>query len=279
MKIVAWLTEGTWPACVDATAEIAPSDAEIVFLHVIDPDVTEGVHGAYAGLFGRGGRGPDPGDVVESAARSAEAALFAAAEARLGRDVAGEARRGRSEREVIAVAEGAALLVVARDGDHSRLGPHSLGRPTRFVVDHAPCRVLLIWPDEPPALDTIPPPPEHHDRHGPPQNARRQQTRVGVGPRFGLLRESVRGGALPPARALRRFRRGSPVGLRRQELDLVGDDLERPAPEAVLTSPTAAVEAATNVDEPALGEMLGSDLSEAAPGDDVVELQARQSRG
>jgi nucleotide-binding universal stress UspA family protein len=170
MKIVAWLTEGTWPACVDAVAEVAPPETEIVLLHVIDPSVTEGIHGAYAGLFGRGGRRPDPADAVEAATRSAEAALFAAAEARLGRGVTRESRRGRPEREVVAAAEDAELLVVARDGDHTRLGPHSLGRATRFVVDHAPSRVLLIWPDEPPGLDTIPPRPEQHERHTPPKH-------------------------------------------------------------------------------------------------------------
>ena len=49
-----------------------------------------------------------------------------------------------------AAAEGADLLVLARDGDRSRVGPHSLGPAARFVVDHAPCRVLLVWPDRPP---------------------------------------------------------------------------------------------------------------------------------
>jgi hypothetical protein len=53
------------------------------------------------------------------------------------------------------------LLVLARDGDHSRLGPRSLGPAARFVVDHAPCRVLLVWADAPPGVDTIPPPPAH----------------------------------------------------------------------------------------------------------------------
>ncbi len=53
------------------------------------------------------------------------------------------------------------ILVLARDGDHERLGPRSLGPATRFVVDHAPCRVLLVWPDVAPALTTIPPPPPH----------------------------------------------------------------------------------------------------------------------
>ncbi len=72
---------------------------------------------------------------------------------------------GEFEREVIrAVAENVDLLVLARDGDHSRLGPHSLGPATRFVVDHAPCAVLLVWPDEPPGIESIPPPPPpgHH---------------------------------------------------------------------------------------------------------------------
>jgi len=38
------------------------------------------------------------------------------------------------------------LLVLARDGDRSRAGPASLGPGARFVVDHAPCQVLLVWP-------------------------------------------------------------------------------------------------------------------------------------
>lgn len=60
---------------------------------------------------------------------------------------------------MVAAAEGADLLMVARDGDRARLGPHSLGRAGRFVVDHAPCPVLLIWPEATPAVTTIPPPP------------------------------------------------------------------------------------------------------------------------
>jgi nucleotide-binding universal stress UspA family protein len=59
----------------------------------------------------------------------------------------------------VAAADGADLLVLARDGDRSRLGPHSLGPQARFVVDHAPCQVLLVWPDTPPPASTVPPPP------------------------------------------------------------------------------------------------------------------------
>ena len=53
------------------------------------------------------------------------------------------------------------LLVMARDGDRSRLGPKSLGKAARFVVDHAACPVLLVWPGSAPDVATIPPPPHH----------------------------------------------------------------------------------------------------------------------
>lgn len=77
-------------------------------------------------------------------------------------------RTGLVEREVVAGSEDATLLVCTRDGDRSRLGPRSLGRHTRFVVDHSPCAVLLIWPDQVPELGSIPPPPEHPPPHSPP---------------------------------------------------------------------------------------------------------------
>ena len=68
-------------------------------------------------------------------------------------------RRGAIEREVVTAVAGADLLIMARDGDRSRLGPKSLGKAARFVVDHAPCPVLLVWPGTAPAVQTIPPPP------------------------------------------------------------------------------------------------------------------------
>jgi hypothetical protein len=58
-------------------------------------------------------------------------------------------------------------LVLARDGDRSRLGPRSLGHATRFIVDHAPCPVLLVWPDQVPGIESIPPAPAHYPPPGP----------------------------------------------------------------------------------------------------------------
>ncbi|MEW2513292.1 universal stress protein [Streptomyces sp. NPDC046870] len=160
MRVIAWLVEGTWPACVDAVRAHAPDDAEVVLLHVSGPDVPAVAHGAFAGLLGR--RGQDPGDRLEALGGTSATALLGAAAERLGRPCVREERSGRVEREVVAAAEGAGLLVLARDGDRSRLGPRSLGPAVRFAVDHAPCPVLLVWPEPAPRLDTIPPPPPHH---------------------------------------------------------------------------------------------------------------------
>ncbi|MER8016816.1 universal stress protein [Streptomyces griseoluteus] len=162
MRAVVWLVEGTWPACVDAVRVHAPHAREVVLLHVSGPEVPEVAHGAFAGLMGRGRTWEtDPGDRVEALGDGSAAELLDAAAERLGRPCVREERSGRPEREVVAAAEGAGLLVLARDGDRSRLGPHSLGPAARFVVDHAPCPVLLVWPGQAPGLATIPPPPHH----------------------------------------------------------------------------------------------------------------------
>jgi nucleotide-binding universal stress UspA family protein len=68
---------------------------------------------------------------------------------------------GRIEREVVAATESADLLILARDGDRTHLGPHSLGPASRFVVDHALCPLLLVWPETAPSLTILPPPPPH----------------------------------------------------------------------------------------------------------------------
>lgn len=161
ITVVAWVVEGTWAACVDAVRRHAPDDADVVLLHVSSPEAPGAARGAYAGLFGRGRRERDPGPRLDALASTYAHDLLQAAAERLGRPSTQVERAGRVEREVVAAAEGAGLLVLARDGDRSRLGPHSLGPASRFVVDHAPCPVLLVWPEATPSVATIPPPPEH----------------------------------------------------------------------------------------------------------------------
>jgi nucleotide-binding universal stress UspA family protein len=170
MKAVVWLVEGTWQGCLDAAARILPSDARVALLHVTPSDVGEVTEAATAGLLGRAFRVRRPTGHFEEVADEEALEILQAAATRLGRENTELVhRRGRVEREVVsAIAEGVELLVVARDGDRSRLGPHSLGPATRFIVDHAPCPVLLVWPDEAPGIESIPPPPGHHPQPPPP---------------------------------------------------------------------------------------------------------------
>ena len=164
MTVIAWVVEGTWMACVDA-ARAHSADDEVVLLHVNDPDIPGLAHAAFTALLGRGGRPHhDPGPRAEDIMATSGAELLDHAAQRLGRPCTKLALSGRVEREVVAAAADADLLVVARDGDRAHLGPRSLGPATRFVVDHAPCPVLLVWPEHAPSVRPMPPPPPHH-RH------------------------------------------------------------------------------------------------------------------
>ncbi|MGV9778017.1 universal stress protein [Streptosporangium sp. NPDC003464] len=102
---------------------------------------------------------------MEHLAAAAGEKLLAGAAERLGRPCTRREHSGRVEREVVAAAEGADLLILARDGDRTHLGPRSLGPASRFIVDHAPCPVLLVWPETAPSTATIPPPPPHPPHH------------------------------------------------------------------------------------------------------------------
>ena len=165
MTVIIWVTEGTWRACVEAARRMVPADARIVLPHVTPEEIPAAAHGAYAGLLGRGHPERDPGTRVSALAAASAAKLLEDAR-RLARPCDRTERRGRVEREVASSADGADLLIVARDGDRTHLGPKSLSPVSRFVIDHAPCAVLLVWPAAPTGIDTIPPRP-HPPRHGP----------------------------------------------------------------------------------------------------------------
>jgi nucleotide-binding universal stress UspA family protein len=160
MHLLIWVTETTWPGTVDAARRWAPEHVEITLLHVTGDDAAAAARGAFAGLLGRGyPHERDPGAKLEAISATAAEDLLAAAAERLARPVRTLERHGRVEREVIQAEAGVDLLICARDGDRSRLGPHSLAPPTRFVIDHAPCPVLLIWPEPAPGIQSLPPPP------------------------------------------------------------------------------------------------------------------------
>ena len=164
-SVYIWVSEGTWRAAVDAALSLAPPGSRFTLLHVTSDEVPDAARGAYAGLFGRGGR--DPAARLAEEAQAAAARLLQAAAERIGQACDQVELQGRTERVVVAASAQADLLIVARDGDQARLGPKSLGRATRFVVDHAACPVLLVWPGIAPGIASMaslpppPPPPTH----------------------------------------------------------------------------------------------------------------------
>jgi nucleotide-binding universal stress UspA family protein len=151
MRAVVWITESTWAECVDQAAGFIPEDAEVTLLHVAPTDVEDIAARGTARLLGRRPP-PPPGPPLRAIAAEEAQALLEAARSRMGRPVAVDARRGRIEREVVDACAGVDLLVLARDGE-PRPGPKSLGPHTRFVVDHAPCQVLVVWSSAPAGAD------------------------------------------------------------------------------------------------------------------------------
>ena len=158
MRAVVWISENTWEGCVERARAVIPDRAEITLLHVSPTDVEDVVERGRISLLGRRPP-PPPGPPVRAIAAEEAQSLLAQAQTRLGRPADLVSRRGRVEREVVQACADADLVVLARDGK-PRLGPPSLGPRVRFVVDHAPCQVLLVWAYEPPAVETIPAPPE-----------------------------------------------------------------------------------------------------------------------
>ena len=157
MRLAVWVTEGTWPATIDAARDLIGDDqAEVMLIHVLEAGrpPREG----FGLLMGRG-RVRHAEHEMNQLSQDAAQQMLDRAQERLARPATGRLEEGLPERIVTAVADEVDYLVIGRDGDRSRLGPHSLGKHTRFVVDHAPCRVLLIWPGDVPSSGSLPPPP------------------------------------------------------------------------------------------------------------------------
>ncbi len=158
MRITIWVREGTWPACVDAARDLAGGRPCAVTLICVREESPGPPDPGFGSLMGRGPRRKAT-EELDQLSRDAAEDMLRAARQRLGADATVRLESGFPERIVTAAAGDADYLILGRDGDRSRLGPHSLGKHTRFVVDHAPCRVLLIWPGDVPDLGSIPPPP------------------------------------------------------------------------------------------------------------------------
>jgi len=169
MTVLVWITDDGWQACVQAARTVAPAGEDVTLLYVTDTAALEAAHGAFTALLGRSRT--DPGAQLEALAESSAQQVLAAAAEELGHPARQLRLRGRPEHQVAEAARGASLLILAREGGAA--GPKSLGKAARFVVDHATCPVLLVWPGTPPDTPLPPPPPppggkRHGGKHGPP---------------------------------------------------------------------------------------------------------------
>jgi nucleotide-binding universal stress UspA family protein len=134
------------------TIDILGKGCELCLVHVID----EGPRHHLKHLHGPLRHGPLGGPAREREMSAAEesgghAALDDALEAAKKAGVAAKSqlKRGNPEHEIVELAHeiGASLILIrAREGAsrHPDHGPGSVGHTARFVLDHAPCAVLLL---------------------------------------------------------------------------------------------------------------------------------------
>jgi nucleotide-binding universal stress UspA family protein len=129
---------------VAAAKEFVPAEADITLLHVVPIEAQAVVRDARHALLGR--RHARCAEELQSMAAQVAGGLLADAQTLLGRKATLDARRGRVGHEVVAAAQKMDLLVLARDRDRRQGGPGSLGPTARFVIDHSPCPLFLVWP-------------------------------------------------------------------------------------------------------------------------------------
>jgi nucleotide-binding universal stress UspA family protein len=145
MRVLVWIVEETWHATVAAVAAFLPADAEVTLLHVRAGDSEMVARWASYGLLGRSRHATD--ESFDAISEKSAGELLSDAQAALGREAVLDARSGPVELEVVKAAETMDLLMLARDQSRAHRGPRSLGPTARYVVEHAACAVLLVWPD------------------------------------------------------------------------------------------------------------------------------------
>ena len=155
MRILCAIGQRDGPQIILRLATMVGNQHEIYLLHVLD---TGPRHGLEDFLHSPG---PVPHqrplsseqtralDDVEQAAGQAALAEAVAAAQKAGFSVSGEIQRGKPGQMIVQTAQTwRSQLIAMRASEgaqgRSQIGPASVGHTARFVLDHAPCEVLLL---------------------------------------------------------------------------------------------------------------------------------------
>jgi len=151
VRILVCVDGGSAGQLLATALPLVASSARWKAVHVIDARGRLDLGALRRGIGAAGPLPPHAVAAIEAAGREHASVVLAAAEAAfvergLLRET-GVVRIGEPGREIcLAATDWSADLLVLRASRHSRPepGPRSVGHTARFVVDHAPCPVLLI---------------------------------------------------------------------------------------------------------------------------------------
>jgi nucleotide-binding universal stress UspA family protein len=151
MRVLCPIGQRGGPKLVHRLAEVLGKQADLLLLHVVDTrprhDLKHLIEGLRHGPHDTTERDHELSRAEENAAETSLAETQAAAES-AGFNVQVRIAKGRAEEIITETArnESVSLICIsAREGleGHPHIGPASVGHTARFVLDHAPCDVLL----------------------------------------------------------------------------------------------------------------------------------------
>ena len=152
MRVLCPMGHRGGPELIGRIAEVLAKDSELLLVHVVDTgprhDLKHLIEGLRHAPPGKADRDAELSAAEEIVGHAALAEAQAAAEA-AGFKVQSRSAQGRPEEVIMQIArdESVSLICIsAREGaeGHPHIGPASVGHTARFILDHAPCNVLLI---------------------------------------------------------------------------------------------------------------------------------------
>lgn len=134
-------------AVLDAARDVLSPSLAWIVLHVVDTRPHEEVDRALGGLPVHGSGHHRADDRLQRIAAEQGEAIRDEIAAWLqahGRDAEIVIAHGHPEQEILHLAVERHVDLIAIGSEHPGVGPHPLSPPIRYLIDHAPCDVLLL---------------------------------------------------------------------------------------------------------------------------------------